>query len=324
LDGGLQILVKRLAQANIRDAAAGRLFLLVFLLYPAVTNKIFEGFLCRSIGDDASVLHVDYSVGCESPAYTLMWLMCAVLVVLWPVGLPSGLLFMMWKERELIKAGDPDTEQKFDFVLSDYQSSHWYWECVELFRKLILSGLISVFQRGSIAQTVLATLISFMFFALSFHVQPFNTARMNAIKICSEFQIFGILLACVVLQTHHQGDRIATEVIALEDYGTAQVVLTLAILPVTIYVLGLGLRDMRTQGTDKPLAQAEEDVATDADAAAEADQKSKKAKKGKKGEKSKTDQKAKKMKKKGMNNESTGTSEQFENPSAAGDDKALD
>jgi len=115
---------------------------------------------------------------------------------------------------------------------------------------------------------VLATLISFMFFALSFHAQPFNTARMNAIKICSEFQIFGILLACVVLQTHHQGDRIATEAIGLEDYGTAQVVLTLAIMPVTIYVLGLGLRDMRTQGADKPMTQAEEDAATDAAAEA--------------------------------------------------------
>jgi hypothetical protein len=50
MDGGLQALVKRVAKANIRDGATGRLFLLVFLLYPAVTNKIFEGFSCRSIG----------------------------------------------------------------------------------------------------------------------------------------------------------------------------------------------------------------------------------------------------------------------------------
>jgi len=273
LDGGLQALVKRVARANIRDAAAGRLFLLVFLLYPALTNKIFEGFICRSIGDNASVLHVDYSVECESQTYTLIWLSCAVLVVLWPIGLPSGLLFMMWKERELIKSGDPDTEQKFEFVLGDYQSRHWYWECVELFRKLILSGLISVFQRGSIAQTVLATLISFMFFAISFHAQPFNTARLNAIKICSEFQIFGILLACVVLQTHQKGSRIATEPIGLAGYGTAQIVLTVAIMPISIWVVGVGLRDLRTEGL---LVEAE------------ADQTSEKAKTGKKGKENAT------------------------------------
>jgi hypothetical protein len=155
---------------------------------------------------------------------------------------------MMWKDRKLIRARDPDTLQKFDFALVDYKADHWYWECVELFRKLILSGLISVFERGSIAQTVLATLASFVFFALSFHAQPFNTARMNALKICSEFQIFGILLTCVVLQSNRKGDQIATELITIDDYGSVQVVLTIAIVPITMYMLALGVRDLRAQG----------------------------------------------------------------------------
>ena len=93
---------------------------------------------------------------------------------------------------------------------------------------------------------MLATLLSFMFFALSFHAQPFNTTRLNVIKICSEAQIFGILLACVVLQTHQQGYQLAidAEPITIEDYGTAQVWLALAILPVTIYLLGVSVRDL--------------------------------------------------------------------------------
>jgi len=287
MDGGLQALVKRVARANIRDGATGRLFLLVFLLYPAVTNKIFEGFSCRSIGLTSSVLTVDYSVECESETYTLIWISCAVLVVLWPIGLPSGLLFMMWKERELIQAGDPDTVQKFDFVLGDYKASHWYWECVELFRKLILSGLISVFQRGSISQTVLATLISFMFFALSFHAQPFNTARLNAIKICSEFQIYGILLTCVVLQTHQKGDQIAAELLTIDDYGTSQVLLTVAILPVTIYVLGMGVRDVRAQGTGMSEQQGTNGTDEEGEGDETARKTGKKVQKGKKGKRGK-------------------------------------
>jgi hypothetical protein len=77
---------------------------------------------------------------------------------------------------------------------------------------------------------------------------------MNAIKLCSEFQIFGILLACVVLQTHEKGDRIAMESFTIDDYGTAQVVLTLAIVPITAYVLGKGIEDMRAQGGRKKQA----------------------------------------------------------------------
>jgi hypothetical protein len=76
-----------------------------------------------------------------------------------------------------------------------------YWEIVELARKLTLTGLISVFNRGSITQTVLATLVSFFFFASSIRQQPFDNMQLNWIKCYSEFQIFGILLVCVVLQT---------------------------------------------------------------------------------------------------------------------------
>ena len=57
------------------------------------------------------------------------------------------------------------------------------------------------------------------------------------------------MLACVVLQTHEKGDQIASESITIDDYGTAQVVLTLAIMPITVYVLGKGIRDMRAQDT---------------------------------------------------------------------------
>lgn len=45
--------------------------------------------------------------------------------------------------------------------------------------KLILSGLIGLFKRGSIAQTVLATLVSFAFFGLAFRVQPFKVRCEN-------------------------------------------------------------------------------------------------------------------------------------------------
>lgn len=43
-----------------------------------------------------------------------------------------------------------------------------YWEIVELIRKLILAGLIGFVGRGSVLQTVVALVISFMFFALTF------------------------------------------------------------------------------------------------------------------------------------------------------------
>ena len=80
-----------------------------------------------------------------------------------------------------------------------------YWEVVELGRKLMLSGFVSFMGAGSIAQSVVATLISFFFFAWTFKQMPFEAQHLNMIKIFTEFQIFGILLVCIVLQTNEQG-----------------------------------------------------------------------------------------------------------------------
>eukprot|EP01043_Picozoa_sp_COSAG02_P079795 COSAG02_NODE_18647_length_927_cov_1.276570_2_plen_70_part_01 len=70
---------------------------------------------------------------------------------------------------------------------------------MELARKLALSGLIGLFQRGSVLQTVCATVISFFFFAIAFRERPFEEDKLNMVKIYSEFQIFGILLLCIVI-----------------------------------------------------------------------------------------------------------------------------
>ena len=60
---------------------------------------------------------------------------------------------------------------------------------MELIRKLILAGMIGIAARGSVLQTVVATVISFAFFALAFREMPYNSARLNAIKVLSELQL---------------------------------------------------------------------------------------------------------------------------------------
>ena len=51
-EGGLDLslLVLKHKKMLVKADAAGRLFLLAFLLYPGLTTKLFEGFICRDIG----------------------------------------------------------------------------------------------------------------------------------------------------------------------------------------------------------------------------------------------------------------------------------
>lgn len=120
---------------------------------------------------------------------------------------------------------------------------------IELSRKLILSGLVGLVGRGSIAQAFVATVIVFFFFAVSLAQRPYKSPRMNWIKLFSEAQLFGILLVCVILQVNAVG--FATEVVTVSMYGKFMTAVTVSIVPFSCYSLVRNAIDVRDIGREK-------------------------------------------------------------------------
>merc|ERR1711871_605450 len=174
---------------------------------------------------------------------------CVPLVLLWPIGVPAVLYYSMWSASDDIAAGDVPTLQKFDFVLGDFKREYWYWEVVELSRKLLLTGLMSLMMRGTITQVVVATVISFFYFAAAVACQPFEDHLLNVFKALSELQLFGILLICVVLQTNDKGipEELGEGDLTTDHYGAIQVGLTLVILPASIFFLCVAIKDLNAE-----------------------------------------------------------------------------
>lgn len=80
------------------------------------------------------------------------------------------------------------------------------------------------------------------FFALSLHCRPYESHKLNVVKLCSEFQIFGVLLICIVLQVNDQG--LANEKIGEDSYGYILMLLTISILAIAICAIGVELAGM--------------------------------------------------------------------------------
>jgi hypothetical protein len=257
-ESGLGGLLRRAQRKRSFNDSLGRMFLLVFLVYPGLTSKIFDIFLCRDLGPGAtpqSVLHADYGVDCDDTSVVRNG-MGVLLVGIWPIGVPAALLISMLQYREAIVAQDEAALRMFQFVIADYKLEYWYWEVVELARKLLLSGLIVVLGRGTVAQAAAALMISCFFLVLSAKVEPFKSRALNAIKTVSEVQLFMVLLVCVILQT--RGNNLDAEWITVEGYGVIQTVATLAILPITMGFIVYNVRmlqmDLKRARTDDPKA----------------------------------------------------------------------
>jgi Ca2+-binding EF-hand superfamily protein len=242
---GLGDLLRQAQRKRSFNDSLGRMFLLVFLIYPGLTSKIFDIFLCRDLGPGTTpqrVLHADYGVDCDDTLVVRNG-MGVLLVGIWPIGVPAALVISMLQYRKAIVAQDEAALHMFQFVIADYKPECWYWEVVELTRKLLLSGLIVVVGRGTVAQAAAAAMISCFFLALSAKVEPFKSHALNVIKIVSEVQLFVVLLVCVILQT--RGNTLDAESITVEDYGVIQTVATLAISPITMGFVVYNVRKMQ-------------------------------------------------------------------------------
>eukprot|EP01043_Picozoa_sp_COSAG02_P043076 COSAG02_NODE_3721_length_6323_cov_3.825353_2_plen_1317_part_00 len=242
---GIRNVLEKTSQAELKGVATGRLFLLVFLLYPGLSNKVFEIFLCRDLGPNTSpgsILQADYGIDCDD-TQIFRWVVGLTLVILWPIAVPVVLFASMFRVRAQILGRDDKVTNMYHFIISDYKLECWYWEIVELMRKLLLSGILSLVKRGSIAQAMLGTVIAFAFSVVHVKLEPYKSSTLNFAKTVAEIQLFVVLLTSVVLQQHNVG--FGAEVITVDDYGMVQTVATVAIVPVILILIVHQIKGLR-------------------------------------------------------------------------------
>jgi hypothetical protein len=226
-------------RSNVDESAkrqlAGSLFFVILVLYPQVSSSIFSALRCRKLGEHLEVLDDDYSVPCHHNIRALAWL----LVVVWPLGIPLTLLALLWKQwriNRLSWEADANSNQdtllspyrvstvegaghsanaandtvddycwaqmqpKFGFCLKDYRSSCWWFEPVDMLRKLTLSGILQFIERGTALQVLVGCCLAFFSFGLQLRLRPYREAEANYLKAAAEVQLFLTFLISFVLR----------------------------------------------------------------------------------------------------------------------------
>ena len=140
-------------------------------------------FNCRSLDGGIRVLRTDFRVDCTSPQHQLFRLIAWAVIALFAVGIPVYLVVLMMRRmREYRVNSDSDrfvarrvadelkiddkqameairdvsTGREYSFLVNAYKSQYFYWEGVDMLRKLALVGMLVVVGRGSAAQLFLA------------------------------------------------------------------------------------------------------------------------------------------------------------------------
>ena len=100
---------------------------------------------------------------------------------------------------------DVGMSASFSFITDAYRPKVLYWEALDMFRKLMLVGVVVLVGRGTSAQLAIAIVLSFFFFSLQLSVAPFKLNQDNMLRASSECHVFLVLVAALMMRTEPVG-----------------------------------------------------------------------------------------------------------------------
>lgn len=147
------------AMSALKKSCFRNIFLFLLALYPITSNTItrilplpgscVEICFTDDKNDCTYLLMADYSIKCFTPRHR-MYRSIAVVCAIYPVGFPLVMLWLIYKFR------DSSAGENISFGLrvffESYKEKFWFWEIIEMYRKLILTSLVLFFGSDNLSQ----------------------------------------------------------------------------------------------------------------------------------------------------------------------------
>lgn len=220
---------------------------ILFFLYPIVTNVAFESFSCYDFdngdGTTSSSLVVDVRIDCSQRSvsdsvYQRVFSNAWVAIFLYPVGLIVAFGAMLYQARHAIRMGKPSPlSTAIDFLHREFESAFFWWELVEMLRRLVLIGFFILLDRGSITQLIAGTIYCLFHQLIQMLAAPYKSLHDNFLANASNFALCVLFLTLIMFQVSNAtGLAEVREVLAPEQRSNLTVD-SLALTVVLVFTL---------------------------------------------------------------------------------------
>eukprot|EP00359_Climacostomum_virens_P007473 CAMPEP_0204916636 /NCGR_PEP_ID=MMETSP1397-20131031/14407_1 /ASSEMBLY_ACC=CAM_ASM_000891 /TAXON_ID=49980 /ORGANISM="Climacostomum Climacostomum virens, Strain Stock W-24" /LENGTH=240 /DNA_ID=CAMNT_0052089215 /DNA_START=14 /DNA_END=732 /DNA_ORIENTATION=+ len=168
---------------------------LFFLVHPSLLKHYFAVFSCSRLDTDSLWLTHNLDIKCFDDNHSVYAFAVAFpSILIWGAGVPSGILCFLIKRRRELKS--IKMKCKFGFFYNGYRLSHFYWEFLILYRKIIIISLVVFVGNYSVkiqALTIMAVLFGFL--CLQYWQEPFNDPQLNRLELKAIF-VAGVTIYC--------------------------------------------------------------------------------------------------------------------------------
>jgi hypothetical protein len=86
------------------------------------------------------------------------------------------------------------------FLFAAYHTQTWYWEAVELARKLALTSILALIAPGSAGQVVVGFILAFIMLLANLSIKPYADAGLNFVNVVTQLNLVAFLFVALLLK----------------------------------------------------------------------------------------------------------------------------
>ncbi|CAM9183884.1 unnamed protein product, partial [Ectocarpus sp. 12 AP-2014] len=182
----------------------------MFVIYAAVSYTIFETFVCDTLDDGNSYLRADYSLTCDTPLHTAYRVYAGLAVLVYPVGIPCTFGWWLFKNRRELKQEERESQAELRpaaDLWEPYKPSAYYYEVVECFRRIALTGFAVFIYPDSSAQVAIVLLLAAVFMVVSEILSPFARPVEMWLYRAGHYVVFASMYLALLLRVDVSDER---------------------------------------------------------------------------------------------------------------------
>ena len=178
---------------------------------PPVTTKQFQALSCFEL--NGSWLRQDTSIDCEGSEHKAFTATNGVLILIYML-IPPSWIYMLYRVRHrlvpegvedeaiVVEMRDKDTHlSTLSFLFRDYKVDVWYWEALEMIRRVFFCGIIPLMSEKTFARGLIGLALSLASIVTYREVMPFRNKFASMLGHASQIVIFVVFGAAVTVES---------------------------------------------------------------------------------------------------------------------------
>ena len=235
-------------QRQVSSKIAFYVLLFLYLILPSISTFIIGHFSCSTFADDGDkhtlrVVSSDLSIKCTSKRYKTWSVYAAIMIGIWPLGVPFIFTLLLWRNRrklnprldkvaatattkeglqlrserryatavsqlEKLEIRNKDTSLKsLEFIYEEFEPRCYLFPVFEIGRRIFLTSALTVFFPGSTRQTGIGVLGAMISCVVYYYYEPYIEGDDNVVSAVAQGELVLIYFAALMILTSQETDE---------------------------------------------------------------------------------------------------------------------